>query len=1067
MKKAKIAAAVIGLMCVLAFPTVIASAASCGETVRRNTESVLQTVDYENNDQISALLAPSRYFSYEMTNKKLEIAKRDGKNFTEVSDDEARAELNRDNVKVMSFGESFEEVQEQIGPMIQRIVDSAAGAQEKGAAAYTEKIVQNKEKLLLGLAYIKRLYNFHMGEKNICDVLLYEPGTYGVQTEVIDWLIKIGGAGGDTLKISNSANVFGYGKLFWDVTGYSSVNLGAFLEMNRKKWIPDTSMDEWFLKESRAFIVEEPSSWNSSANAGFYSRLYEDSSLRPHILPLLTVSEDSIYVISTAATITYGIVDCYVDRELKDTDPALYGEKREAFREDLEHIAMQQREFIEFWYRMAKPEVRGQLSSNRIVKDSLRIYADTTASAQTEWSAKFGRDAASGVREFISPLNLYDTFMFSDGMADGNGVRYYLSKALTERGLATYAHELTHLLVSQVMLNGYGIRDGMEAEVYARGMFEPYEINDPPAFNLNLIYDRFDNNERLHNAVPGQFQDETDIQDYMSGILDVVYTLDYAEADVLLSKTPEEKKKWFHKLEQTEDTKVRSNPGETGSRHCLDSVRELTLDEAKELNTIEDLIRNGIIVSRYEVNGTKTTGTMASNGYYVVPLFSANYAGVQNDHGVSGDVMIRRQAFELLAEYGYYGGMAPYISNQYKESAQAEQTVLSDTYILNKIFGDTYDTMADFKISMFQRRIEKAGELKPITISWQNQSVTIRDFQTLRQLMKEAVESDLVQVNVTADGFNNIRAQNTQVERLKAEIFRAYLFQTDDFKESIYGDGWEPIEPPAVTPPGPVEPPAVTPPGPVEPPVVTPPGPVEPPVVTPPGPVGPPVVTPPGPVEPPAVTPSTPPAVTPSGPSTADSDQKGQDSGTADDKAADADLLFAWASSVKTASQTIRWKSVSQADGYDIYGAKSNAGYKLLQTVGKNARKWKHTKLKKGTQYKYRIEAYKITNGKRVVTAVSLPVYSVTKGGKYGNPVKLKVKKSSVSVKPGKNVKLKIKITGKRLNKTGRKIRYILADPSVAKVSKKGVITGIKSGTSDLYCIAGNGLFKKVRIKVG
>ena len=70
-----------------------------------------------------------------------------------------------------------------------------------------------------------------------------------------------------------------------------------------------------------------------------------------------------------------------------------------------------------------------------------------------------------------------------------------------------------------------------------------------------------------------------------------------------------------------------------------------------------------------------------------MPLFSANYAGVQNGAGVSGDVMIRRQAFELLGEYGYYKGMVPYISNQYKASAKSDGTILSDKYVLEKIFG--------------------------------------------------------------------------------------------------------------------------------------------------------------------------------------------------------------------------------------------------------------------------------------------------------------------------------------------------------------------------------------------
>lgn len=382
----------------------------------------------------------------------------------------------------------------------------------------------------------------------------------------------------------------------------------------------DTSLDEWILEAGNAYIVEKRSSWDGAADRGLYSRLYGDAALQNHILPLLAVSQDSIYVIVNSASITYGIVDCYVDRTLKDTDPALYTEKLGEFRQELESIADQQKEFIDLWYRIAKPDKRGQLITNRVILDSLRIYMSSSASAQEEWSAKFGEKASLGVKDFFTPLNLYDTFMFSDGMASGTGVRYYVSKALTERGLSTYAHELTHLLVSSFMLNGYGSRDGMQAEVFTRGMFEPYELNDPPAFNLNLIYNRAASDERLHNAVPGRFQTEEDLQSYMSGILDVIYTLDYAEADAILKKTPEEKKKWFHKLEQPEDAKVRSNQGDTGSVHFLDSVRELTLDEAAGLKTIEDLIRNSILVSRYEVNGTQTTGTMDSNGLSLIHI---------------------------------------------------------------------------------------------------------------------------------------------------------------------------------------------------------------------------------------------------------------------------------------------------------------------------------------------------------------------------------------------------------------------------------------------------------------
>ncbi len=782
-------------------------------------------------------------------------------------------------------------------------------------------------------------------------------------------------------------------------------------------------MDEWFLQESPAFIVENRSAWDQK-NAGIYRRLYDNAEFRSYILPLLTVSEDSIYMIANSATITFGIVDCYIDRNLK-ANPTRYGELREKFRQQMKQAAKQQSAFIDFWHRIATPEQKGKFSSNRIVLDSLRIDPDTNV----QWSDKFGKNASQGVREFITPLNLYGPYMFADGVAEGSGIRYYLSKALTERGLATYAHELTHILVSEAMLNGYGSRDGMLAEVYPRGLFEPYELNDPPAFNLNLIYDRLAVSDRYHNGQPERFQSEADLKDYMSGILDVVYTLDYAEADVILAKTPEEKKKWFHKLEQIEDPEARDNKGQKTTGHNLDLIKELTLEEAKNLNTIDDLIRGNIIASRYEVDGTKTTGTVTKNGYYVVPLFSANYAGVQNDKGVSGDITIRRHAFELLAEYGYYGGMVPYISNQYKGAAAGDNTILSDKYILNKISDGTYKTMADFKKAMFQRRIEKTRQLKPVTITWKNQSVTINNFEKLLLLMKEAVESDLINVTAKPDGSNNIRAHSTQAELLKQQIFKAYLLETNDFSNTIYGD------------PSPVDPPS--------------------PDVTEPDQPG---------------NSGNSGTTTPENPDTGTTTPVNPDTGTgtpgtgtakpntgASTAAVTPKLLLCKVSAAKT-SHTIRWNAVGSADGYDIYGAKSNGKYERIQTVSKNSVKWTHKKLKKGKLYKYYVQAYQEIGGKRIVIAKSLDVYSTTKGGKYGNASKVSAKKTRISVKAGKKAKLSAKAAGKKLNKTAKKMRYVSSNPSVAKVSSKGIITGKKRGSCTVYCIARNGVYKKIKV---
>ncbi len=1025
MKNIKIVAAAAFAAIALLIPSITASAESVGETVSRNTTAELRAVQYENNETIGALLAPS-WSKSQILSKKTEIAIREGKSPADITDEQAIKELNKENIKTMSFEDSFAEVQAKIDIFIQKIIDNPNNPQI-GADKYKDKILQNKEKLLLGLTYLNRLYDFNMGGHNLMDALLCEskPSKYITYPNFIgnvpDWLIYIGGIGGDKLKISKNAAAFGFGSPFWPITDTES--LDAFLEEYRKKWIPNTSMDEWFLQESPAFIVENRSAWDQK-NAGIYRRLYDNAEFRSYILPLLTVSEDSIYMIANSATITFGIVDCYIDRNLK-ADPARYGELREKFRQQMKQAAKQQSAFIDFWHRIATPEQKGKFSSNRIVLDSLRIDPDTNV----QWSDKFGKNASQGVREFITPLNLYGPYMFADGVAEGSGIRYYLSKALTERGLATYAHELTHILVSEAMLNGYGSRDGMLAEVYPRGLFEPYELNDPPAFNLNLIYDRLAVSDRYHNGQPERFQSEADLKDYMSGILDVVYTLDYAEADVILAKTPEEKKKWFHKLEQIEDPEARDNKGQKTTGHNLDLIKELTLEEAKNLNTIDDLIRGNIIASRYEVDGTKTTGTVTKNGYYVVPLFSANYAGVQNDKGVSGDITIRRHAFELLAEYGYYGGMVPYISNQYKGAAAGDNTILSDKYILNKISDGTYKTMADFKKAMFQRRIEKTRQLKPVTITWKNQSVTINNFEKLLLLMKEAVESDLINVTAKPDGSNNIRAHSTQAELLKQQIFKAYLLETNDFSNTIYGD------------PSPVDPPS--------------------PDVTEPDQPG---------------NSGNSGTTTPENPDTGTTTPVNPDTGTgtpgtgtakpntgASTAAVTPKLLLCKVSAAKT-SHTIRWNAVGSADGYDIYGAKSNGKYERIQTVSKNSVKWTHKKLKKGKLYKYYVQAYQEIGGKRIVIAKSLDVYSTTKGGKYGNASKVSAKKTRISVKAGKKAKLSAKAAGKKLNKTAKKMRYVSSNPSVAKVSSKGIITGKKRGSCTVYCIARNGVYKKIKV---
>lgn len=766
-------------------PAVTAEASTdpVGAAVWASVKNGLQGIRYLESTVIADLLAPSRYSATEKLNKKTEIFKRDGIPFAEITDEMALAELKKDNLQVMSYDLVFDEVQADLEILIPHLVKNSFGPMTGQETFFSNLINNNKEKLLLGLCYLYRLYDFSVGDINVKDTLLTNPSYFGYDVDLINWLITIGASGGDSMKISN--NLTSFTKFFPNkVTDHTS--LTGFLEsILLKEGIQDTN--QWFADTSQAFITEQASAENPSAGVRLYSKLKSDSLLSSYILPLLNVSENSVYLISNSASITLGLTDSYVDRVLKTSDPAAYQQQITDFETEIRRIAAAQGDFLDFWYRIAKEEDKQELMSNRLVIDCLRIRQGTNGTASKEWSAKFGDTASIGVREFITPMNLYSTFTQANAQAEGTGIRYFMAKAASNDGLSTYTHELTHLLEDTVWMNNQSVREGLDVEFYPRGLYETFYGTDT-VMNLNFTYDYSQTPDRLYNKTAARFQTAEDLQEYTQGMLDVIYTLDYLEAQAVLKRNTEEKQKWYHKFEQQADTRTRFNQGNAAATHTIDSIRALTTDEAASLNSWEDLVEQNIVASRYEIQGLLTTGQAASNGYYTVPLFTANYSAHANNNGVSGDITTRRQAYEMLAEYGYYEGMVPYISNQYLSHATAEGKVLSDTYIFGKLFGDNYASITDFKKAMFQKRIDALGRLKPVTIAYDGITVLISSADDILRLMEDAVDYDLVNVVLTANGWNNIRAEYTQVELLKKAVYRAFLELTDDFTSSIYQD---------------------------------------------------------------------------------------------------------------------------------------------------------------------------------------------------------------------------------------------------------------------------------------
>lgn len=170
-------------------------------------------------------------------------------------------------------------------------------------------------------------------------------------------------------------------------------------------------------------------------------------------------------------------------------------------------------------------------------------------------------------------------------------------------------------------------------------------------------------------------------------------------------------------------------------------------------------------------------------------------------------------------------------------------------------------------------------------------------------------------------------------------------------------------------------------------------------------------------------------------------------------------------------TQTLSYQKVSGADGYILYGAPCGVDNHMekIADLSADVTSYKVTGLAKNTHYKYMVKAYKITDGKKTIIAVSKMVHSTTNSSKYTNPTKVTSNVSAVSLKVGKSQKLICSVVspqGKTVNKHVDTIRYESTNTAIAQVDSCGKITAKGKGTCYIYAYAQNGVYKKIKVTV-
>ena len=694
---------------------------------------------------------------------------------------------------------AFTQVKSKLSGELRKVLamDKAINTEGEVVKDYlVKKILADKEAFLLGLTYLNRWYNINYDNFNVKDLSAYKMDFYGKNdVSVLDTIIALGKSGLENLKAKN--NYTAYDNSLSEATGKRG--LFNYLEGYRQLFLPYKTNNEWLKTNTKAYIVEAKSDvpearqlqdaaeGKSKYSVGVYDKITADNwEHKGMLLPLLTMTEKGVYAISNMSTLSMGAYDRYRldanNRVRTDAELAEYVEDR------VRKTAEYQRDHYDFWYKILSPESKDKLFRSVLVYDGFFL---TDKAGQSYW-APANDKKSQAMQEFFGPAGKWYPSKGYNAYATGSVTHFDRARLLEDYGNSVYTHEMTHNSDGGIYFEGYGRREGLGAELYARGLLQSSPSADEPTITLNTLFkvDK-DSKTRMHTYnFKERVQNEADLQHYVHGMFDMIYTLDYLEGTSMLKQSDAAKLQWFRKMENYYITDKYGK-----ETHAGNQTRSFTAEEIKQLKTFDSLIENDVITRREN----KESGKYGRNGYLSLSLFSPIYSALSNPNGAPGDVMFRRTAYELLAAKGYHDGFVPYVSGQYSQEAfdEGKKTwdgwsgrdvgLVTDQKVLENVFKGEYTSWAAFKKAMYQERIDKLTKLKPITIEYElknpnsTKKVTIRSYAEMQQLMDAAVAEDVRNItNATS------RVEASWVNLLKKKIYNAYLRETDDFRQSIF-----------------------------------------------------------------------------------------------------------------------------------------------------------------------------------------------------------------------------------------------------------------------------------------
>ena len=673
------------------------------------------------------------------------------------------------NVGALYLEESFAEVKGNLDKLVKALVeneDHQLNGDEAAIKALLKKVEDNKAKIMMALTYLNRYYGIEYGDLNIKNIMMFKPDFYGKTPSVIDRLIRIGS---QEKNLKGDRTQDAYREIIAGDTGKG--DLRSFLEYNMRLFTNDTDLNDWFIHSAKNVYVVEPETTNPDFKNKRH-RVFDGLNNNMHarmILPLLNLKKAHIFMISTYNTMAYSSFEKYG----KNTEA-----EREAFKERINYVAKAQQTYLDFWSRLALPNVRDRLLKSQNMVPTPVWDNQAYAGIKDANRRGYGTDGkvATPIRELFGPTDRWHQINWNMGaMAkvyanpyEDEQVFFMVTNMLEDFGISAFTHETTHVNDRMAYLGGHRHRPGTDLEAYAQGMLQTPDKStyngEYGALGINMAYHRQNDGDQWYNPDPDKLQTREQIDHYMKNYNDALMMLDHLEADAVLPQLKGNTSRWFKKM----DRQYRSG----NSGHQFDKIRELTEDEKKlAINTIDDLITNNLM-TKHGAPGDGTYNPSDFGSAYVNMNMMTGIYGGNTSQGAPGAASFKHNTFRMWGYFGYENGFVGYASSKYQDAANKENNkLLGDDFIIKKVSNGRFTNLEDWKKEYF-KEVKAKGEKGFTAIEIDGKQIT--NYAELKALFDKAVEADLA------------GSGTAKTVELKSKVFKALLKNTDGFSGQLF-----------------------------------------------------------------------------------------------------------------------------------------------------------------------------------------------------------------------------------------------------------------------------------------